>query len=89
MKTALTLYSNISFGISLDDMVDFLNHLQFRKPEFEYQELMYHNPNITPEWQEPTKQWLDSNVPNYEKIISFFKTLLKDEMEPYLETLDI
>lgn len=88
-KAALTLYSNISFGTSLDDMVDFLNHLKFRKQEFVYQELMYHNPNITPDWQEPTKNWLDSNVPNYEKIISFFKTLSKDEMGPYLDTLDI
>lgn len=88
-KAALTLYSNISFGMSLDDMVNFLNNLNFRKDEFCYQELMYHNPNITPQWQEPTKKWLDENIPNYKNIIATFKTLPKDQMAPYLDSLSV
>jgi len=91
-RAALTIYSEMSFGSSLDDLVDFANKIQTNET-FVYQSIMYLPESFIREVKEPAQAWLENNVPNYEGIIATYRILAdaladvsKSEREAKLNT---
>ena len=81
-KAALTINSglSLSFGCSLDDIVDFANQLPLGDT-FVYQEVLHFPDQFLAKVQAPTKTWLANNLSHYENISATFKVLndlLKD-----------
>lgn len=91
-RAALTIYSEMSFGVSLDDLVDFANKIQTNET-FVYQSIMYLPESFIRAVKEPTQAWLEINLPNYEGIIATYRILAdaladvsKSEREAKLNT---
>lgn len=91
-KAALTIYSEMSFGISLDDLVNFANKIQTNET-FVYQSVLYATESFISEFKEPAHAWLEQHLPNYEGIIATYRILAdalddvdKSEREAKLNT---
>lgn len=91
-KAALTIYGDMSFGVSLDDLANFGNLVQ-TKQTFVYQSVLYDTQAFLEAVKEPTKAWLENNLPNYEGILSTYRILAdaladvsKSEREAKLNT---
>lgn len=74
-KAALTIYGNMSFGVSLDDLADFGNLVQTEQT-FVYQSVLYGTQSFIEAVKEPTKAWLEQHLPNYEGIIATYRILV-------------
>lgn len=91
-KAALTIYGDMSFGVSLDDLANFGNLVQ-TKQTFVYQSVLYGTQSFIEVVKEPTKAWLEQYLPNYEGIIATYHILVdaladvsKSEREAKLNT---
>lgn len=73
-RAALTIYSEMSFGISLDELVDFANKIQTNET-FVYQSVLYLPESFIREVKEPAQAWLEKNLPKYKGIIDTYQTL--------------
>ena len=74
-KAALTIYGDMSFGVSLDDLADFGNLVQTEQT-FVYQSVLYGTKSFIEAVKEPTKAWLEQHLPNYEGIIATYRILV-------------
>lgn len=67
-KAALTIYSGVSFQVSLDDIVDFANGLKIPNHEFCYQEFMYTSKATIDQILPSTTSWLTTHYPDFKAV---------------------